>query len=80
MEKRVKLIWDFRGPQSLQTANHHEIHLKDYIAAEKLEEWQITGIDKYSEMHNAAYWVVPESQMQKFREILKPHRATWYEE
>jgi len=80
MEKQVKLIWDFRGPQSLQTAKHHEIHLKDYIAAEKLEEWQITGIDQFSEMHNAAYWVVPESQMLKFREILKPHRATWYEE
>ena len=28
MQKKIKLIWDFRGPESAKTAEHHEIHLK----------------------------------------------------
>ena len=38
MSRQIKLIWDFRGPASAKTAEHHEIHLKEYIAIEKLLE------------------------------------------
>jgi hypothetical protein len=31
MSRKIKLIWDFRGPASAKTAEHHEIHLKEYI-------------------------------------------------
>jgi len=34
MERQIKLIWDFRGPNALLTAQHHEIHLKDFIKTE----------------------------------------------
>ena len=30
--RKLKLIWDFRGPDALKTAEHHEIHLKEYSA------------------------------------------------
>src|SRR5690606_1132164 len=31
MEKKLKLIWDFFGPDAKKTAEHHEIHLKEFI-------------------------------------------------
>lgn len=79
MERQIKLIWDFRGPQALPTAKHHEIHLKDFIKAEKITARDLTGVEDVSEVHATAFWVVPESEIKKFRDILKPHRATVYE-
>ena len=78
MERQIKLIWDFRGPNALLTAQHHEIHLKDFIKTEQLQDWNITGFQQINEMHTIAFWVIPESEILKFRDILKPHRATLY--
>lgn len=80
MERQIKLIWDFRGPNALLTAQHHEIHLKDFIKTENLKDWNITGFQQINEMHTLAFWVIPESEILKFRDILKPHRATLYSE
>jgi hypothetical protein len=35
MSRQIKLIWDFRGEVAAKTAEHHEIHLKEYISIEK---------------------------------------------
>ncbi len=80
MERQIKLIWDFRGPNALLTAQHHEIHLKDFIKTEDLQDWNITGFQQINEIHSLAFWVIPESEILKFRDILKPHRATLHTE
>ena len=36
MERQIKLIWDFRGADALKTAEHQEIHLKEFIQIEQL--------------------------------------------
>ncbi len=79
MERKLKLIWDFRGPVASKTAQHHEIHLKDYIAIEKLSI-KITGHQDLSEVHSIAYMVVTDSEMKSVRDALKPHRGMLYEE
>lgn len=79
MEKKLRLIWDFRGPDAQKTAEHHEIHLKEYIQAEKLMN-NITGVETISEMYSVAYLVVDENEMIAVRDALKPHRGEWYEE
>lgn len=76
--RNIKLIWDFRGPSAAKTAEHHEIHLKEYIQIEKLP-LEITGYEIIHEMHAIAYMVVPESQMIAVRDALKPHRGEVYE-
>ena len=76
--RNIKLIWDFRGPVAAKTAEHHEIHLKEYIQIEKLP-LEITGYEIIHEMHAIAYMVVPESQMITVRDALKPHRGEVYE-
>ncbi len=79
MSRKIKLIWDFRGPASAKTAEHHEIHLKEYIAAEKLSI-DITGFEVYDEMYAIAFMVVTDENMIALRDALKPHRGELYEE
>jgi hypothetical protein len=77
MSRQIKLIWDFRGPASAKTAEHHEIHLKEYIAIEKLP-LNITGFEIKNEMHAIAFMVVTDENMIQVRDSLKPHRGEIY--
>jgi hypothetical protein len=77
MSRKIKLIWDFRGPASAKTAEHHEIHLKEYIAIEKLP-LNITGFEAQGEMLAIAYMVVTDEHMIQVRDALKPHRGEIY--
>ena len=79
MSRKIKMIWDFRGPAATKTAEHHEIHLKEYIAIEQ-SPLNITGFEILNEMHAIAYMVVTDDNMISVRDALKPHRATLYEE
>lgn len=79
MSRKIKLIWDFRGPAGAKTAEHHEIHLKEFIQAEKLP-LNITGFEALNEMHAIAYMVVSEENMIAVRDALKPHRGEVWEE
>ncbi|MCM4159961.1 hypothetical protein FHG64_14090 [Antarcticibacterium flavum] len=78
MERQIKLIWDFRGPTSQKTAAHHEIHLREFIKNNDIKEYTITGMEELHEMHSLAYWVIPESRIPVYRDVLKPHRASVY--
>lgn len=78
MNRKIKLIWDFRGEAAAKTAEHHEIHLKEFLEAEKYT-LQITGFEIRNEMHAIAFLVVEEQDMITFRDALKPHRGEVYE-
>jgi len=75
--RHLKLIWDFRGPASQKTAEHHLIHLKEYIVMNNLNI-EITGVEIINEMQSLAYLVVPENEMIPIRDTLKPHRGQIY--
>ncbi len=77
MSRQIKLLWDFRGAEAEKTAEHHVIHLKQYIAAEKLE-LDITGFSMINEFHSIAFMVVNEREMIAVRDRLKPHRGEVY--
>ena len=74
MSRKIKLIWDFRGPAASKTAEHHEKHLKEYIAMESVA-MNTTGFQDLSDMHSLAYMVVEEKDMITIRDALKPHRG-----
>jgi hypothetical protein len=73
MSRKIKLIWDFRGPASAKTAEHHEIHLEDYIAIEKLPS---PVLKRESAI---AFMVVTDDHMIQVRDALKPHRGELYQ-
>lgn len=75
--KKIKLIWDFRGPDAAKIAEHHEIHLKEYITLEKIS-LNITGFEVVNELHAIAFMVVTEDSMIAVRDALKPHRGAIY--
>lgn len=75
--RRLKLIWDFHGPDAHKIAQHHEKHLKEYIIIEKLDI-TITGVEILSELQSMAFLVVNEDQMKPIRDALKPHRGQVY--
>ena len=77
MSRKIKLIWDFRGSTAAKIAEHHEVHLKEYIEAEKLE-LNITGFEVYNDMYAIAFMVVNEEDMILVRDSLKPHRGEVY--
>jgi hypothetical protein len=75
--RKLKLIWDFKGPDSAITAEHHEIHLREYIKAKDLQI-NITGFEILNQMHAIAFMVVAEEDMKPIRDTLKPHRGQVY--
>jgi len=76
--RNLKLIWDFRGPAGKKTAEHHLIHLKEYIKHNGLDI-SVTGTEDINEMHSIAYLVVGEANMPPIRDALKPHRGQVYQ-
>lgn len=78
-ERKLKLIWDFRGPDGAPTARHHAHHLEEYWKSFSSRQG-IYGHEKLSEEHHIAFLVVTESEMPQVRDALKPHRGQLYSE
>lgn len=77
MQSKIKLIWDFRGTAAEKTAEHHEIHLKEFIKKENLP-LDTTGLEVKNELHALAFMVVFKDDMIRVRDLLKPHRGEVY--
>ena len=77
-EERVKMIWDFRGPNAGKIAKHHSIHLKEFATIEKLSD-VLVGDEQLSEMHAIAFMVVDQKLVSDLRARLKPNRGQRYQ-
>ena len=77
LDRKIKLVWDFRGPGAASTAAHYQKHLEEFIAIEELK-FDITGLKHISPAHSIAYMVVAEFELPEIKEILKPHRGEIY--
>ncbi len=74
MSRKIKLIWDFKGPDALETAKHHCVHLKEFTQIENLSFYEV-NFKEVNEMYTLAFVIVDESVMKIFRDALKPHRG-----
>lgn len=74
MKRKIKLIWDFRGPEAKEIAKHHVVHLKEFAIKENLDFYQ-ADIQELNEMYCLAYITVREKDMIVYRDALKPHRG-----
>ena len=74
MHRKIKLIWDFRGPESYQIAKHHAIHLEEFARKEVLE-YLDCGVEQKDPMYCTAYITVEEKLMPTYRDALLPHRG-----
>jgi hypothetical protein len=78
MSNKIKLIWDFRGPDAKPIAEHHAKHLKEFASSKKLQGI-LCGTEDRTPLHAIAYMVVSESEMGSVRDALRPHRGQVYE-
>ncbi len=74
MDRKIKLIWDFRGPEAKEIAKHHVVHLEEFANKEELFFYE-TSIQMINDMYCMAYITVKESNMIVFRDALQPHRG-----
>lgn len=79
MKERIKLIWDFRGPNANPIAQHHAKHLGEFAESEALQ-YSFSGSEQLSEMHAIAFLVVEKELMNSLREKLKPNRGQLFTE
>jgi hypothetical protein len=79
LDRKLKLIWDFRGESSEKTAEHHCIHLKEFANIEKLHFYEI-NFSVISDILAIAFIVVDEADMITYRDALKPHRGQVFNE
>jgi hypothetical protein len=74
LNRKIKLIWDFRGPDALETAKHHTMHLKEFATMENLHFYE-AATEQTSEHHAIACMIIDEKDLLTFRDALHPHRA-----
>ena len=67
------MIWDFRGPDAEQIAEHYRIHLDQYAVTNELTGYEI-GIESVSSMYCTAFFEVLETDEEKVAATLRPHR------
>ena len=74
MNRKIKLIWDFRGPDALEIAKHHCIHLDEFAVKEKLYFYEI-GNQQVNSLYCMAFIIIDEKDMIIYRDALIPHRG-----
>ena len=74
MDRKIKLIWDFKGADGLETAKHHCIHLKEFTQIDNLPYIEV-NYRQINDFHTIAYITIEEKYMKTFRDALKPHRG-----
>ncbi|TDU34447.1 hypothetical protein BXY82_2769 [Gelidibacter sediminis] len=77
--RKLKLIWDFKGPDGLKIAEHHAKHLQEFAEIENYKHMPI-GFEALTDVHAIAFLIIPEDQMKPLRDALKPHRGQVYSE
>ena len=74
MDRKIKLLWDFRGEDAKETAKHHTIHLREFANLEDLDFHEIAILEA-NPMFCSAFIIVDEKDMKIYRDALKPHRG-----
>ena len=73
--RKIRLLWDFRGPDSLETAKHHVIHLKEFAEIDNLSFVEASVIEQ-NKYVNSAFIIISEIDLEVFKNALKPHSIT----
>ena len=74
MNKKVKLIWNFNGIDALKIADHHLVHLNEYISREEIDVID-RGTELINEFSSISFIIIDNSLVEKLRIALKPHKG-----
>ena len=74
MKTKIKLIWQFSGKDALKIADHHLVHLHEYILREEIHVLD-EGSELINEFSSISFIIIDRSLVEKLRVALKPHKA-----
>ena len=57
MEEKIRLIWDFRGPDCEKTAKHYKIHLTEFLHTNNSLYYDFDN-EKIPERNHIVYFTV----------------------
>jgi len=75
MNRKIRLIWTFRGADAKETAKHHVIHLKEFAVIENLHFYESSILEE-NPFLCIAFIIINESDLKTYRDALKPDRGT----
>lgn len=74
MNRKIKLLWDFRGEDASKTAKHHTQHLREFAQVEVLNFYKI-DVENKNAMFSSAVITIDEIDLKTYKDKLKPHRG-----
>ena len=72
--KKVKLIWQFSGMDALKIADHHLVHLNEYILREEIKVID-RGTELINDFSSISFIIIEISLVERLRDALKPHEG-----
>ena len=70
----IKFVWNFYGPDSKSLAEHHLVHLIDFISKENFLSLN-SGISTESDNYSYSFIILDSSYLEIIKSKLKPHQA-----
>ena len=74
MNNKIKLIWQFNGMDALKIADHHLVHLNEYILREEIDIID-SGTELINDFSSISFIIIDNSLVEKLRVALKPHKG-----
>ena len=74
MENKIKLVWQFSGMDALKIADHHLVHLNEYLQRECMVVID-RGTELINEFSAISFIIVNNPSVEKLRIDLKPHKG-----
>jgi hypothetical protein len=72
--QKIKLIWDFRGSNTLQMAIHYNKHIKEFFELKKIDLIH-SGHEIINESHHISFAIIKKEDVNLVKQVLKPQRA-----
>lgn len=70
---KIRLIWDFFGPDAPGTAAHHQIHLHELFSKESID-CSAYGVGSAAQNHAMSWCEVDQEDADAISKALKPQR------
>lgn len=70
---KIRLMWDFFGPDAAGTAKHHQIHLHEFFGKESIETTAY-GVGTAGTNHAMSWCEIEEQHADAISKALKPQR------
>jgi len=74
LDRKIKLIWDFRSEDALQIATNHNQDVMVFSLKNRIKTYDF-GAESLSDYHSISFVIVDETNMITLRDALKPQRA-----